>query len=246
MNDPVNQAYYDLVMRVWNLGQTVESRFGPTKELLGQSIKLPATAVLDRPGMNLKIGWVELVQLIAGVHDPKAYVKYAPKSQLSLFTPQMAYGPRLRDWLPLAVHHLLTNPDSRQVITFIGRPKEMGTSDLPCTLALQFLIRDEKLQCNAFMRSLDVIKGLSYDIFMFGGLTQVMADVVHKAPGAVTIMAGSAHLYLADEAKMPKLPGRSRRFLMPVADTLEDHVDWAREQAKWEWTERPYGILLET
>src|SRR5438067_4234041 len=100
------RAYYELYHRVWSHGQQVDSRFGATHELLNQQFRCTPGDVLDRAGMNLRIGWVDVVQLMAGIFDHDAYVRYAPRSGLSLFTEAMAYGPRAAAGIQRVLHIL--------------------------------------------------------------------------------------------------------------------------------------------
>jgi thymidylate synthase len=199
--------------------------------------------------MNLKVGWVELLQLLAGIHDPRAYDVYAPKSRKQLFTPEMAYGPRTRAFWYRAVDQLRQNPDNRAVVVPVGDlQEEMGSVDdrtLPCTLGLQFLVRWERVHCVAHMRSLDCILGLPYDVVMFGGVTRAVAACLKLQPGTVVIQAGSCHVYQADAVepgRLPRVPGRQRRFWHTRESEMtrwEDWRVWAYTQCAWRWEHRP-------
>lgn len=68
-------------------------------------------------------------------------------------------------------------------------------ADLPCTLALQFILRDRKLHCIATMRSNDAWLGLPYDVFAFTCLQRLVAQAVGAELGTYTHQVGSMHLY---------------------------------------------------
>jgi len=269
----VNREYVAFYQRILEEGQHQPSRYGDSVEALNQQFAFRAGAVLARRGQNLKIGWVELIQLIGGMYDPEAYGRYAPKSGLSLFTREMAYGPRTIGEIPGIIDTLRRDPDNRQCVLFIGRQGQEGTPSLPCTVCLQFLLRrpataghDREngpaqstdaaahepllLHCNVFMRSLDVVLGLPVDVIMFGGLTRAMASCLGAVPGKVTITAGSAHIYRATMVwgKVPLHPGPIRSF--SLTDEQHAPTNWrawikrAIDDADWSWSDCPPLVQL--
>ena len=48
--------------------------------------------------------------------------------------------------------------------------------DIPCTVSLQFLIRENKLHLFVNMRSNDVFLGLPHDIFCFTMIQEIIAN----------------------------------------------------------------------
>ena len=96
-----------------------------------------------------------------------------------------AYGPRL-----FGIQHLnqmrhiidILTKDSgkRRAVASVylpqfdqhGLPKE----EVPCTLNLQYLVRDNKLQAVTYMRSQDVFKVLPYDFFIFTMLQEYLLN----------------------------------------------------------------------
>jgi len=67
--------------------------------------------------------------------------------------------------------------------------------DIPCTLALQFLVRGPFLDCICFMRSNDIWLGMPYDIFCFTTLARIISDALGLTPGIYTHNVGSLQLY---------------------------------------------------
>jgi thymidylate synthase len=102
---------------------------------------------------------------------------------------------------------LLEDPDSRRALLIIGRAEDYSigayvpSKDLPCTLSLQFFIRENKLRLHTMMRSNDIVWGLSYDLFSFTLLQECMMLELRAAGmkdlelGTYTHTAGSMHIY---------------------------------------------------
>ena len=93
---------------------------------------------------------------------------------------------------------LLNDKLSRQAVIHIREPKnfiENPTKDMPCTLTLQFFIRDDKLHLTVNMRSNDIWMGFPYDCFNFCAMQNKMAMELGIQVGTYTHIAGSLHLY---------------------------------------------------
>lgn len=114
-----------------------------------------------------------------------------------------AYGYRIHEAFGFDqweyVKELLENDSySRQAVVHIKEPSNQPTKDLPCTVALQFQIRDEKLYLTTYMRSNDIWKGFPYDVFAFTALQIKMAFELGVEIGEYHHIAGSLHLYESD------------------------------------------------
>lgn len=92
---------------------------------------------------------------------------------------------------------LCADLESRRAVINFNVPNEnvIKTKDEICTIALQFLIRDEKLNCTAIMRSNDVWYGLPYDTVFFTELTKYIAKRLNVAVGTYTHHVISLHVY---------------------------------------------------
>jgi thymidylate synthase len=116
---------------------------------------------------------------------------------------QGAYGPKVTEQLSYVVDMLLRDRNTRQAVLSIWRENPRDSKDIPCTLSLQFLIREGQLHCVATMRSSDVWLGLPYDMFNFSCIANwVMLEVNSSWEnidriklGQLTINMGSSHLY---------------------------------------------------
>lgn len=110
--------------------------------------------------------------------------------------------------LSYAVDQLLKDRDSRKAISLIYSPEntDMDTKDNPCTMYLQFFIRNNKLCLIVNMRSNDIWFGFSYDLPFFT-IIQELVYVVLRAQykdlelGNYLHNAGSFHLYEKDFEK---------------------------------------------
>lgn len=211
--------YKTLIDCVQETGCDVEVRGFRTKEILTARVRFPAGQRIVRKGTNAALGYMELLQLLAGTFDAEALKRVAPKANHSLFTPQMAYGPRIAPQLPQVLLELQQDPETRQAVIYVGKPFEMPDAR-PCTETIQFLIRRGELLTVVNMRSWDLVKGLTYDMVMFGGLALAAGAIIGVPAGAVLVSAGSAHVYDYDELKFPKkpLPDAGFRFQSLDAD----------------------------
>ena len=95
---------------------------------------------------------------------------------------------------------LKTDPASRRAVMNINVPNEnmIETKDEPCTIALTFYIRNNKLNCTGIMRSNDINFGLTYDITYFTQLQKYIARKLKIPTGSYTHFAVSMHFYDRD------------------------------------------------
>lgn len=145
-----------------------------------------------------------------------------------------AYGPPLADQLSWIVRRLLEDPESRQAVATIWRPRPAASLDVPCTVALQWLIRYGRLQCVATMRSSDAWLGWPYDVFNFSCVSAYVAASLMKTGGRchqlgnLYLTAGSQHLYEEQwEAAMACLLGTEKPSLS-LTSAFVPNV-WANE-----------------
>ncbi len=112
-----------------------------------------------------------------------------------------AYGTKIMPQLNYVVEKLKQDKDTRQAVLTIWRENPPETNDVPCTVAIQFRIRNDKfLFMQVFMRSSDAWLGVPYDTFNFSMLghlvcCRLMTKYPQLVPGALCITMGSSHLY---------------------------------------------------
>jgi len=206
------------------------SRDGDAKEICGWDCFLDNT---DRNfvtyfGRNLSPTYAaaELLWYLSGAEDIYMISKYAP--QYERFANDGiafgAYGHRweqdpafkdannrgFRSQLDAMVSLLRGKPETRQAIITMWNAGDLlhafegDKNDLPCTLSLHFLVRDEKLNLIATMRSNDIWLGLPYDLFAFTTLQRLIAWELGYEAGWYKHQAGSEHLYIRNEEKAKK------------------------------------------
>ena len=112
-----------------------------------------------------------------------------------------AYGPRIWCSLQAVIQMLKDKPDSRQAVITLHRSTDASiaargeSKDIPCTIALQFLVRDSKLNLIVTMRSNDMWTGLPYDVFCFTSFQILMAQSLGYGVGWYQHQAASLHIY---------------------------------------------------
>jgi thymidylate synthase len=95
---------------------------------------------------------------------------------------------------------LRKDPDSRRAVIHIRTPDDSvhASKDVPCTLALQFFIRESKLHLHVNMRSSDIILGIAYDVPAFTTMQEVLANELGVELGEYVHTSNSLHCYERD------------------------------------------------
>lgn len=195
------------------------------KEIIVPCLQLsnPRARLLNCPPRKANYGFAvgEFLWYLRGAEDLKS-ISYYNKRMVHYSndgeTINSAYGKRLlvdvagksnvdklTQW-QICVEELIRDNDSRRAVMFIGSPADhadaiiSGSKDVPCTLSMQFLIRNKKLHLHVNMRSNDVIWGLTYDLFSFTLLQECMLLSLKEAGldvelGSYIHTAGSMHVY---------------------------------------------------
>lgn len=90
---------------------------------------------------------------------------------------------------------LRKDPDSRQAVLQIPIMINRGKSDTPCTSSIQFILRNNKLNCTVYMRSNDIWLGFPYDVFNFTMWQIEIAKKLGVELGWYRHVVGSLHVY---------------------------------------------------
>ncbi len=190
--------------------ETFNARTGqPTRELLGASaVYLMTDAFPWHPWRKAskKFAAGEALWILEGRNDVAGIAPF--NKRIAKFSDDGvvffgAYGPKIAAQLPYVVNVLANDPSSRQAVINIWRETPGPTKDVPCTLSLQFLIRDGMLHQVVTMRSSDAWLGVPYDWFNYAMVAALVAlrlriVGVHVELGACFWTAASGHLYAAD------------------------------------------------
>lgn len=117
------------------------------------------------------------------------------------------YGAQWRNWggypdrkgidqLRQLVINLKVDPTSRRNLLSTWNIGEMPDMVLPpCHLTAQFNVHKGCLDCAVYMRSVDVMLGLPYDIIVYALLTHLLAKHCGYKVGMLKFMMGNTHIY---------------------------------------------------
>lgn len=152
--------------------------------------------------LNHAFGVVEMFTYLSQVSMPGVLIAYN-KNMAKFLNEKLGdfdapYGKRIakHGQLEYCYQELKRDSDSRRAVIMIHQPEDCHeTKDSACTLSLQFLIREGKLDLIATMRSNDIILGTCYDIPAFTFLQQVMAFWLGVKTGKYIHQPGSLHYY---------------------------------------------------
>lgn len=200
--------------------------------------------LVPRKGINAALGYVEGLQILAGETRRDALKTVAPKTFNEGYFDgvNVEYGELIYDQLEEWQKEI---SQDRRVVFYLNEPDTLP-EDRRCAHTVQLRIVNEKLQVHVGMRSWDLVRGVPYNIMMWGLAAQGWSHIlgVHDLP-LVHIYATVPHLYSADMARDMHLSGKApARFnlTLPVGtiSTLENLRDWAVEQldyAPWDLSE---------
>ncbi|KKN13154.1 hypothetical protein LCGC14_1009230 [marine sediment metagenome] len=220
----------DLYRLLLNSGQVAIPRGRVTLEVT--DVKIVLTNIQNniftdpRRDLNYRFMVAEFIWIMMGRMGLEFLTRYNPKIREFSDDGQTlrgAYGPRVMDQLPHVLNTLAEDPASRQAVINLWQDSPTPSKDIPCTLSLQFLIRDGQLHLIITMRSSDAWLGIPYDIYNFSMIQNCVAGALRKntrAPhtqetweffedhptlGTLTLNLGSSHLYIKDAGKVTHL-----------------------------------------
>jgi len=197
---------------------TFEARKGKGRDLLGAKIilknprsKISASATRGR----LISALAEFCWYMSGSADLefiRFYIRDYPPENVS-GTIKEAYGPRLIgsgdfgrsfNQVERVVDQLRCRPDTRRAVISILEPSDLepDRAEAPCTAALQFIRRRERLHMVAMMRSNDSYLGFPHDVFCFTMIQELIARSLGVQIGDYHHFATSLHLYEQDVKKV--------------------------------------------
>ena len=244
------EAWAEQLIQLIELGKPAGPRGFQTKEILGSYIyvedarhNILINSVRD---LNYKFMVAEWLWISLGRDDVDMIAKYNKRMRDFSDDGKVlygAYGPRIRGQLAHVTSSLNRDRESRQAVmtTWIANP--LISKDIPCTVAMQFIIREEKLHTIVTMRSSDIWLGLPYDFFTFSMIGNAIAGMLGCPTGGLTLLLGSSHLYETDLIKAmeavkvqstalssPPLPEWPIRLLEPY---LINEGFWTSEDSIW-------------
>lgn len=216
-----HHAYVDQVRTVFRAPTHRNAPRGlPSRERLAVQFELldPRQRVPLVPARrtNIVFNFAEALWYLAGRDDLDFIAYYAPGLRRYSIDGRSlsgtAYGARIfgpgRSRWSAVVDQLVADPDTKRAVLQVFDGAELlvpGNIDVACTLGLQFLLRDGALHCVAFMRANDAYRGMVSDVFSFTFLQELLATQLGVRTGTYTHIAGSLHVYDADEPAVQRL-----------------------------------------
>lgn len=202
------EAYLGTLLEILYRGRGVDSRAGASREIIGHqlAIQRPDLIVhlheLEERKLNPAIGALEALQLLGQVSLPEVHVDrvrvFGNWLDDGIF--EGAYGQRVHGQLRQLVTELESANSRQAVLTIFDghRDLNIASKDVPCTLTLQFFIRNDRLILRTSMRSNDGWRGLPYDMVQFITLQAAVAAHFDLRMGQYQHTVGSMHLYESD------------------------------------------------
>ena len=216
--ESLTELWYKTLSTIVIAGDEVKSRDGKCKEILGNQFLLTNVFknFITDPirKMSPFYAAAELLWYLSGYDEIAMISYYAPQYKRFSDDGKKAWGAYGKRWqrynqIERLIEVLREYPNTRQAVITCWHPLDLGYAhekkDIPCTISLQFLIRDKKLHCICTMRSNDVWLGLPYDIWSFTCLQILIAQELKIEVGTYIHQPGSLHLYERNYEKVDKI-----------------------------------------
>lgn len=255
------EAYVDIIKDVYLTPEFESSPRGmKVKEVVGYQFKItnPLNRIPYVSGRELSVHYMiaELLWYLSGNNSTdwiSNYSSFWSKISDDGSTANSAYGARIfkphdrisslidQSWTQwdYVINELKNDPDSRRAVIHIRSPQDslLARLDVPCTLSLQFFLRNDKVYMVTSMRSSDVILGISYDVPAFTLFQELLALQLSKVLGRpiglgdYIHLSASLHVYerhfkmvekIIDEDKPSNYPDILEMPRMPNNPPLDD------------------------
>lgn len=214
--DNFTDCYVGLIESVYNNPDYISApRNLKIKECLGASfgIRNPRARIpyISQRKFSITYMIAELLWYLSGDNSTEWIANYSSfwrNISDDGVTANSAYGARIfksHPWIAEGVlnqweyvkEELSRDPDSRRAVIHIRTPSDSvhAKLDVPCTLTLQFFIRDGCMHLMVNMRSSDIILGIAYDIPAFTLMQELLAMELGLELGTYMHVSNSLHIY---------------------------------------------------
>lgn len=222
--DSADTLYYLLLSKLTDEGAHVEALprgMALTGETIGEHLVLrnPRLSVigLKQRQLNYQFMVAEAVWIMLGRNDTAMLSHYC--SEITKFSDDGliffgAYGPHIQRQLNYLINTLVKDKHSRQAVLTIWQQNPEPSKDIPCTVSMQALVRDDKLSLLVTMRSSDAWLGIPYDVFNFSLILNALAGGLGYGLGELHLFLGSSHLYERN--------GAAARAVLEAYEQLDD------------------------
>ncbi len=233
-------------------GWDVVPRGLATREVLAATTKIPMKSpVLTIPDRKLGYRFMaaEAAWILSGDNRVSTIAPYSKViTQFSDDGERFfgAYGPKVIDQISYVVDKLVEDRYTRHGLINIWREKPRDTKDVPCTISLQFMVRERTLYCFDTMRSSDWWLGWPYDIFNMS-MIALAVKIMYKQRtgenlklGYLYLTAASQHIYEthfdAAEEIFQKYSGENAHAVPPASKPIfEDRFKNVDELVSYLW-----------
>ncbi|MEV1249899.1 thymidylate synthase [Nonomuraea sp. NPDC049750] len=169
--------------------------------------------------INLAYNWAEVLWYWSGRADLDMIGYYAPMMRASSRDGSTltgtAYGRSLfttgadgRTQWQRVLDLLGKDNDTKRAVLSIFSPTELMIDDNPdvsCTIAAQFLLRENRLHLTCYMRGNDAFMGMPSDVFSFTVFQELAAHQLGVQVGHYSHHVGSMHVNLPNRPKVRKI-----------------------------------------
>lgn len=230
-----HEAYLDLGNKLLSEGQESVPRGLKTKELINVNITIENPLDYLTPRTHLTYLFGELLWYRnADKFDLSMITAYAPfwdqiknedgsvNSNYGVYVFDYTYG------IPNIVKTLIIDPLSRKAFINIGHPATINTKDTTCTLSLQFLLRNQRLDLIVTSRSVDISTGYPYDLAYFSIVQQIVVAVYNTLTldkifiGKYHHNIGSLHYYTDRQDELEKSLQKEKKTTLPPFNIEEE------------------------
>lgn len=209
IGNSMDEILKKIVNEIMMNGEEYSPRNMLIKEINGCHFRLenPRNRIIYNPERRFSVMFSlgEFLWYLAGKNDLETilyyngnYDKYSDDGE----TLYGAYGKRIfgddtKCQFDRIIELLKNDKDTRQAVISIynSNDSKIKTRDVPCTCTLQFLIRNNRLNCITYMRSNDLILGTANDVFSFTMLQELVANELELEVGWYEHITGSMHIY---------------------------------------------------
>lgn len=199
-------------------GIETQPRGQKVKEMIGFNLRIddPRDRIVTSPARKISYRYLlaEFIWYMSGQSHVDTIKDYAPfwaTIAAEDGTVNSNYGYRIFGYSPEVPYNqwekvkelFKADPDTRQAVIHINASYDYTkpTKDRPCTLNLQWFIRDNKLILKVGLRSNDLVMGFGNDVFQFTMLHELMCCQLRNEGfpdlelGPYLHDAGSMHVY---------------------------------------------------
>lgn len=206
----LSEAWKSSLIDIISCGTQSAPRGKITKEILHRTMMVdmmrPVLTVPKR-SLNYKFMAAEAFWILTGDDRVETIAPY--NSRIKEFSDDGvkffgAYGPKVVSQINHVIAKIISDGHTRQAGLTIWRENPPETKDYPCTIAIWFTLRDDRIHTHVFMRSSDVWLGIPYDVFNFTMITCLVCTRLNHhhynsgniiAPGNLYLTAANSHLY---------------------------------------------------